>query len=85
MLYWKLTQNAVLIDAALACAAALVANISPGNATHSPWPFRVYAETGTVREGYVAPVALHLGTTPWRHPLVPPQHCTLALHPSIAP
>ena len=52
VLYWKLTKRAALLDAALACAAALVRNIEPGNATHSPWPFRVYAETGQVREAY---------------------------------
>lgn len=42
VLYWKLTNRSVLLDAALACAAALVRNIGSGNATHSPWPFRVY-------------------------------------------
>ena len=56
VLYWKLTARPTLLDAALACADALVLNIAPGNATHSPWPFRVYAETGTVREAYTSHV-----------------------------
>jgi hypothetical protein len=56
VLYWKLTARPAFLDAALACAAALVSNIAPGNATHSPWPFRVYAETGIVREAYTSHV-----------------------------
>jgi hypothetical protein len=39
-------------DAAMACANALAAHIRPGDATHSPWPFRVYAEADIVREEY---------------------------------
>lgn len=37
LLYWKLTQRRALLDAALACSKALVANMKPGNSTHSPW------------------------------------------------
>jgi hypothetical protein len=43
-------------DAALASANALAANIRPGNATSSPWPFRVHAQNGTVKEDYTAHV-----------------------------
>ena len=58
VLMWKLSGRSVLMDAALACSAALVRNIEHGNtnATHSPWPFRVFAETGTVREAYTSHV-----------------------------
>eukprot|EP01052_Picozoa_sp_SAG31_P023077 SAG31_NODE_1873_length_7024_cov_10.615018_4_plen_605_part_00 len=56
VLFWKLTARRAFLDAALACAAALVLNIAPGNETHSPWPFRVYAETGIVREAYTSHV-----------------------------
>jgi hypothetical protein len=41
-------------DAALACARALVRHVRVGNALRSPWPFRVIAETGVVREEYCA-------------------------------
>jgi hypothetical protein len=46
--------------AALACAKALATHVRPGDATHSPWPFRVVAETGVVREEYCANVAAAL-------------------------
>lgn len=41
-------------DAALASANALAANVRPGNATSSPWPFRVHAESGWIKEDYTA-------------------------------
>ena len=52
--FFKLTGNPLYRDAAVACANALVRNIRPGTADKSPWPFRVYAETGFVREEYTA-------------------------------
>jgi hypothetical protein len=39
-------------DAAIACADALAEHVRAGDETHSPWPFRVYAETNVIREEY---------------------------------
>ncbi len=39
-------------DAAVACADALAKHVRAGDDTHSPWPFRVYAETNVIREEY---------------------------------
>ena len=39
-------------DAAIACADALAAHVRDGDDRHSPWPFRVYAQTNVVREEY---------------------------------
>ena len=36
----------------LACARALASHVRTGDQDHSPWPFRVVAETGFVREEY---------------------------------
>jgi hypothetical protein len=43
-------------DAAVVMGEVLAAHVAAGDATHSPWPFRVYAETGVVREEYSAHV-----------------------------
>ena len=51
---WKLTGDLRYRDAALACARALARHVRPGDAERSPWPFRVVAETGVVREEYGA-------------------------------
>jgi len=53
---FELTGDAVLRDAAVACADALAAHVRPGDKRHSPWPFRVYAKTNVVREEYSAHV-----------------------------
>lgn len=53
---WKVTQSPELLAGAIACADALAANVEPGNATASPWPFRVHAQTGEVQEPYTANV-----------------------------
>jgi hypothetical protein len=49
-------------DAAVEMGGVLAAKVAVGDATHSPWPFRVYAETGVVREAYcahaIAPIEL---------------------------
>ena len=50
------TGDARYRDAALACAAALIKHVREGDATHSPWPFRVFAADGKVREQYSANV-----------------------------
>jgi hypothetical protein len=39
-------------DAAIDCADALAKHVRAGDDRHSPWPFRVYAETNVVREEY---------------------------------
>ena len=54
--FYKLTGESRYRDAAIACAGALARNIRPGDEKHSPWPFRVYAELGRVREEYTANV-----------------------------
>ena len=54
---WKLTTDERYRDAALACARALAARVRAGDAQRSPWPFRVVAETGVVREEYGANLA----------------------------
>lgn len=53
---YKQTGNTSYLSAAINAANALAANIRPGNATQSPWPFRVYAQNNTIREQYTAHV-----------------------------
>jgi beta-lactam-binding protein with PASTA domain len=43
-------------DAAIQNADVLASHVRAGDATHSPWPFRVDAQKGTVREEYTAQV-----------------------------
>ena len=50
--FYELTDKNAYRDAALACAEALAGHVRPGDALHSPWPFRVYAKTNVVREDY---------------------------------
>jgi hypothetical protein len=57
---WKLTGDQRYRDAALACARALARHVRPGDARRSPWPFRVVAETGVVREEYGANLGMTL-------------------------
>jgi hypothetical protein len=54
---WQLTSDLRYRDAALACADVLARHVRQGDPRHSPWPFRVVAETGFVREEYSANVA----------------------------
>jgi len=54
---WKLTGDVRYRDAALACGRALARQVREGDAEHSPWPFRVVAETGVVREPYCGNLA----------------------------
>ncbi|MBJ6725747.1 DUF4082 domain-containing protein [Geomesophilobacter sediminis] len=62
---YRFDGNTRFRDAAVAAADALAAHVRAGNATQSPWPFRVYAQSGTVREEYCAdvigPIALFDG------------------------
>ncbi len=54
--FYELTGEAVYREAALACANTLARHVRAGDALHSPWPFRVFAEDNTVREEYSANV-----------------------------
>ncbi len=54
--FYELTGEVRYRDAAISCANALARHVRPGDETHSPWPFRVYAETNVAREEYSANV-----------------------------
>ncbi len=54
--FYELTGDVRYREAALACASALARHVRAADAMHSPWPFRVYAETDVVREEYSANV-----------------------------
>jgi len=60
--FYELTGEVRYRDAALACADLLARHVRAGDATHSPWPFRVYAESDVPREEYssnvIGPVRL---------------------------
>jgi hypothetical protein len=64
VLFYELTGDKKYLDAAIRCADALAKHVQPGDADHTPWPFRVYAKTGDVLAGQiyggmiVAPVRL---------------------------
>ncbi|HTT61664.1 MAG TPA: hypothetical protein VMG35_07480 [Bryobacteraceae bacterium] len=45
-LFYKLTGDRKYLDAAIRCADSLAKHVRPGDATHTPWPFRVDARTG---------------------------------------
>jgi hypothetical protein len=47
---YKMTGNAKYLDAAAAMADTLAAKIQPGDADHSPWPYRLNAKTGEVHQ-----------------------------------
>jgi len=53
---YRFNGNTAFRDAAIAAADALASHVRTGNASQSPWPFRVYAATGVVREEYCANV-----------------------------
>jgi hypothetical protein len=53
--FYEFTLEKKYLEAALHCADALAAHVRPGDQSHSPWPFRVDARTGTrIREDYTA-------------------------------
>jgi hypothetical protein len=54
--FYELTGEARYRQAAIVCANALAAHVRQGSARQSPWPFRVYAETGKPVEDYTANV-----------------------------
>jgi len=45
-LFYKLTGERKYLDAAVSCARSLARHVRPGDAQHTPWPFRVDARTG---------------------------------------
>ena len=47
---FKITGDRKYLDAAVKIADTLAAKVKPGDADHSPWPFRVNATTGRVSE-----------------------------------
>jgi hypothetical protein len=63
-LFYEMTGGRQYLDAAIHCADALARHLRPGDADHTPWPFRVYAKTGEVINGeeyggmIIAPVRL---------------------------
>ncbi len=53
--YYEFSLDKKYLQAAIQCADALAAHVHPGDESHSPWPFRVDALTGTrIREAYTA-------------------------------
>jgi len=53
--YYEFSLDKKYLQAAIHCADALAAHVHPGDESHSPWPFRVDALTGTrIREPYTA-------------------------------
>jgi hypothetical protein len=52
--FWQLTGEQPFLEAALACGHALAVHVRAGDATHSPWPFRVRADTDAIVEEYTA-------------------------------
>lgn len=53
---YKFSGEARYLDAAIQAADMLAAHVRTGDATHSPWPFRVEAASNTPREEYTADV-----------------------------
>lgn len=51
-------NDQALVGEAIHIADVLASTIRPGTATESPWPFRINAQTGTVRDAYSADVIL---------------------------
>jgi len=53
--FHQFSLEAKYLDAARRCADALARHVRQGDASHSPWPFRVDARTGTrIREDYTS-------------------------------
>ncbi len=54
MRFWQLTGNITYRTAAINIANTLAAKVRTGDATHSPWPFRVHGQTGAILEEYTS-------------------------------
>lgn len=48
VLFYETTGDQKYLQAGLKCAEALASRVRPGDATHTPWPFRLDARTGRV-------------------------------------
>ena len=48
---YEMTENTKYLIAAIRCADALVKNFAPGDAEHSPWPYRCHAKDGSLKDG----------------------------------
>jgi hypothetical protein len=46
-----MTGNTRYLVAAIRCADALAKNFTPGDADHSPWPYRCHAKDGSLKDG----------------------------------
>ncbi len=51
VIFYEMTGERKYLDAALRSAEALAKHVRPGDAEHTPWPFRVNAHTGEVLAG----------------------------------
>ena len=51
VLFYEFTREKKYLTAGIKCADALAKHIRPGDETHTPWPFRVNAQTGEVIGG----------------------------------
>jgi len=67
---YKMTGTRKYLDAAVAIANTLADKVAAGDADHSPWPFRVNAQTGKLPQAGVRRVHLELdgGFAPLRRP-----------------
>ncbi len=48
---YEMTGNTRYLVAAIRCADALVKNFTPGDESHSPWPYRCHAKDGSLKDG----------------------------------
>jgi hypothetical protein len=53
---YQFSGNTNYLNAAIRAADMLAGHVRAGDALHSPWPFRVYADTNVIREEYTADV-----------------------------
>src|SRR5579883_1816727 len=51
VLFYEMTSEEKYLEAGIHCADALAKYVRPGDADHTPWPFRVDARTGAVLDG----------------------------------
>jgi hypothetical protein len=51
VLFYEMTGEQKYLEAGIHCADALAQHVRPGDADHTPWPFRVDARTGEVIDG----------------------------------
>ncbi len=58
--FYKITGDVRYLNAAIACADALATHVRVGNATQSPWPYRVNAQTGAVQSSGSADYSAHV-------------------------